>query len=139
MPHPTERLIESCPNCKRPDPDIKPTAEGKCGACGGTGKIEWKDTGIRFVHPTEWKTKLHNEIHLLVARVQSEDSLGAQIQHGDDFVKRISEIVVEAERRGIERAIEMIKSLPTATRTECEDEAVICLSDIEALLSDLDK
>lgn len=43
------KLIGKCPNCEDPDENIKPTKDGKCGVCGGTRKIEWKETGISFV------------------------------------------------------------------------------------------
>lgn len=40
-----ECLRESCPNCKDPDPDIKPCEDGSCGVCGGKGYITWKEIG----------------------------------------------------------------------------------------------
>lgn len=40
-----------------------------------------------------WKDQVHNEIHLLVARVQSERDLEAQIEHGNDFVSRFTELI----------------------------------------------
>lgn len=41
-------LIEDCPNCKEPNPEIEPMPNGECGVCGGTGKIEWKETGYKI-------------------------------------------------------------------------------------------
>ena len=41
------KLIEQCPNCINPNPAIK-IYKGKCGVCGGTGKIEWKNIGIKI-------------------------------------------------------------------------------------------
>lgn len=38
-------MKEKCPNCKTPDPAIKPCADGSCGVCGGSGVIEWKEVG----------------------------------------------------------------------------------------------
>jgi len=38
-------LVESCPQCRQKNPDIKPCADGTCGVCGGTGKITWHAVG----------------------------------------------------------------------------------------------
>lgn len=51
--------------------------------------LPWLDKKVN------WKDYVHNEIHLLVARVQGSDNLSEQIEHGDDFVERFKELIGE--------------------------------------------
>lgn len=63
----------------------------------------------------KWKDHIHNEIHLLVARVQSEEHLADQIAHGNDFVARLTEdfeeylsLAITADRKELARKVEWI-------------------------------
>ena len=43
------KISEPCPNCKNPDPLIPRMEDGSCGVCGGTGVIEWEETGYKVL------------------------------------------------------------------------------------------
>lgn len=78
-----------------------------------------------------WKTDLDNELQLLVARVQSETELSAQIEHGRDFTERIAEdfekVLKAREAELIEKLEEKIANLPHGAYSRITLREVIAL------------
>lgn len=110
-------IKEKCPNCIKPNPEIEPMSNGKCGVCDGTGEITWKDTGIKLAPAHREGMRWREEFDDLF----EWDDFGGNIGECVLVKRRRDYAVEETERNELKSFISNLLSQRDATIEHCAE------------------